>query len=154
MEATNVDHICNNQRFLWASYALNRWLSMKLEFLGGLVILSAGCFAVLQREQLGAALLGLTLSQTFAVTGLLSLLNRLFADLENAFTSVERMKEYQEVDQEPLVGSVKPPPMWPTQGCITFQVPCPGGPRVLKAWTALCRVRACAGGGKRCPQGK
>uniref|UniRef100_A0A7S1NHE9 ATP-dependent transporter ycf16 n=1 Tax=Eutreptiella gymnastica TaxID=73025 RepID=A0A7S1NHE9_9EUGL len=121
METINSGHLLNNQRFQWAGFALNRWLSMKLEFLGGIIILSAGCFAVLQSNQLGAPLLGLTLSQTFQVTGLLSLLNRLFADLENAFTSVERIKEYQEVAQESDVATTTPPPTWPTQGCITFE---------------------------------
>eukprot|EP00667_Euglena_gracilis_P000143 EG_transcript_143 len=120
MEETNVHHLLEYQRFQWASFALNRWLSMKLEFLGGVVILAAGCFAILQRRQLGAALLGLTLSQTFSVTAMLGLLNRLLADLETAFTSVERIIEYEEVEQERLQGSVTPPADWPPQGCITF----------------------------------
>eukprot|EP00668_Euglena_longa_P015617 GGOE01019733.1.p1 GENE.GGOE01019733.1~~GGOE01019733.1.p1 ORF type:complete len:1708 (+),score=434.21 GGOE01019733.1:758-5125(+) len=120
MEEINVQHLLENQRFQWASAALNRWLNMKLEFLGGVVTLATGCFAILQRHQLGASLLGMTLSQTFGVTTMLSFLNRLLADLENALTSVERIVEYQEVEQERLEGSVTPADDWPPQGCITF----------------------------------
>jgi len=121
MEDGNIHYMQEHQRFQWAALSLNRWLSMRLEFLGGLIVFFTGCFAVMHRHTLGAPLLGLTLSQTFNVTALLSFLNRLFADLDTAFTSVERILEYKEVPQERRLGSFDPSPDWPQQGYITFQ---------------------------------
>jgi len=121
MTDMNYRDIMNNQRFNYAILALNRWLAVRLELIGSIVVLSAGCFAVLQRQQLGAAALGLTLSQTFSITGLLGFLIRMTAELENAFTAVERINEYTGVPQEREGHALDAPAAWPSAGAVVFK---------------------------------
>ena len=82
----------------------------------GAVILAAGMFAVMKRNELGAGVLGMTLSYTFTITSLLNGLIRIFTELENCFTSVERISEYHSVDQEASTHAYEPPPGWPSKG--------------------------------------
>lgn len=60
-------------------------------------------------------------------------------------TSVERVMEYTELENEAAWETKKPPPGWPSKGLITFdQVNfsyCSNGPLVLKNLTAMFRPK-------------
>uniref|UniRef100_A0A7S1IAP7 ATP-dependent transporter ycf16 n=1 Tax=Eutreptiella gymnastica TaxID=73025 RepID=A0A7S1IAP7_9EUGL len=121
MVATNYHDLEDNQRFTYAINSLNRWLGVRLELIGSMVIFSTGCFAILQRHQLGAAVLGLTLSQTFQITSLLGFLIKISAEVENCFTSLERVREYTCLPVECKAHACSPPPSWPSEGAVVFR---------------------------------
>ena len=77
------------------NYMANRWLSIRLEMLGNLIVLFAALLAVLGRDTLEPGLVGLSLSYAMQITGSLNMLIRQSSQIENNMVSVERIKEYQ-----------------------------------------------------------
>ncbi|XP_067014167.2 probable multidrug resistance-associated protein lethal(2)03659 [Anabrus simplex] len=66
---------------------------------------------------------GLAISQALTLTGMFQWGMRQSAEMENQMTSVERVLEYNQVEQEPPLESEpgkKPPPDWPQRGEIVF----------------------------------
>lgn len=73
-EEENADRLNANQRAYYPSIASNRWLAMRLEFLGALVIFGAALFAVvgvLWFENVSAGVAGLSVSYALMVTNTL-----------------------------------------------------------------------------------
>lgn len=80
-----------NQRayYIWA--VANRWLGLRLEFVGACVIFGAAFFAVLERNVIDAGLAGLSLSYALQLTGSLNWFVRMSTEVENNLVSVERV---------------------------------------------------------------
>lgn len=96
----NRSKIDRNTRCSLMLWQLNRWLAIRLGFLGALVTLAACVFAVLERKGLGGAAVGLSITYALQVTGQLNMIVRMLQDTENAFNSVERISFYiNETDQ-------------------------------------------------------
>lgn len=72
----------------------NRWIGVRLELIGGLVIMFAALFAVLARGEISGELVGLSISYSLQITGVLSFLVRLTAEVETHIVANERMEEY------------------------------------------------------------
>ena len=84
-----------------------RWLAIRLEFIGNLIILFAALFAVIQRiygESLhlpiSAGLVGLSISYALQVTQALNMMVRMTSELETNIVAVERTKEYSDTENE------------------------------------------------------
>ncbi|TRY70343.1 hypothetical protein TCAL_02430 [Tigriopus californicus] len=109
----------------YLSMAANRWLSIRLEMLGNVVILFAALFAVLGKNVMNPGVVGLSLSYAMQITGSLNFLIRMVSQIENNMVSVERIQEYEmDVDQEASYTLVQDPSeddKWPPQGAIRFQ---------------------------------
>lgn len=101
----------------------NRWLGMRLEFVGTSVVGLASFFAVIERNSLGAGLAGLSISYALQTTGILNWLVRAFTEVETQMVSMERMMQYTIIESEapPIIPDNRPPPFWPSQGIIVFQ---------------------------------
>ncbi|KAG0343682.1 Canalicular multispecific organic anion transporter 2 [Podila humilis] len=98
-----------------------RWMQVRLEFLGAIVVLATSLLAVLGRETLGAAMAGLALSYSLQATFSITLLVISFSELQNQLVSVERIREYSEKNTEaPDVTGTALPLCWPAEGRITF----------------------------------
>ena len=69
----NVDH---NMACYHPSLAASRWLSIRLEMLGNIIILFAALFAVLGRDSLDPGLVGLSLNYASQITMSLNMLIR------------------------------------------------------------------------------
>jgi hypothetical protein len=63
-------------RFNLASFSANRWLSVRLEILGGILVLGAALFLVVDRSALQGNAAGLQLSYALQITGLLNMIVR------------------------------------------------------------------------------
>ncbi|KAI1315140.1 hypothetical protein EDD11_001245 [Mortierella claussenii] len=109
-----------NAYFSWVM--ANRWLQIRLEFLGAAVVLAAALFAVLSRSSLGSESVGLALSYALSVTMDITWLVRSYCDLQNQLVAVERVDEYANKNPEaPDETDVKLPENWPQQGCVEFR---------------------------------
>lgn len=106
-----------------ATFSANRWLSIRLELLGGIMIFGASLFVVATRYTLNGGQTGLVLSYALQITGLLNMTIRLAAAAENSLNSVERIQQYCVVDEEKVEGQpgANPPSSWPSEGAIVFK---------------------------------
>nr|VDD06414.1 unnamed protein product [Brassica oleracea] len=128
MAEINGRSMDNNIRFTLVNMSANRWLGIRLETLGGLMIWLTASFAVMQNgkaenQQAFASTMGLLLSYALNITSLLTGVLRLASLAENSLNAVERVGNYIEIPSEaPLViESNRPPPGWPSAGSIKFE---------------------------------
>lgn len=105
--------------YLWAT---NRWLAFRIDIAGALVAFFAGAFIVRSVGYIDAGAAGLSLSYAITFTENVLWLVRLYAQNEQNMNSVERIKEYLEVDQEAAasIPETKPPGNWPSHGAVEF----------------------------------
>ncbi|XP_053385666.1 multidrug resistance-associated protein 1-like [Mercenaria mercenaria] len=61
-----------NQEYAFASNTVNRWLGFRLEIMGAVIVLAASLFAVVERNNINGALVGLSVSYALQVRKLLT----------------------------------------------------------------------------------
>uniref|UniRef100_A0A3Q3RKQ0 ATP-binding cassette, sub-family C (CFTR/MRP), member 3 n=1 Tax=Mastacembelus armatus TaxID=205130 RepID=A0A3Q3RKQ0_9TELE len=112
-----------NQKSYYPGIVSNRWLGVRIEFIGNCIVLFAALFAVAGKENLNPGLVGLSVSYALQVTMSLNWMVRMTSDLESNIVAVERVKEYSETKTEAPweVEDKKPPPEWPIKGNVEFQ---------------------------------
>ncbi|TAQ88276.1 hypothetical protein B7494_g3387 [Chlorociboria aeruginascens] len=105
--------------YLWAA---NRWLAFRIDVIGDLVAFSAGAFVVMSIGTIDAGSAGLSLSYAISFTENVLWLVRLYAMNEQNMNSVERIKEYLDVEQEAksVIEETRPAANWPSQGSVEF----------------------------------
>ncbi|XP_067393213.1 ATP-binding cassette sub-family C member 2 isoform X2 [Emydura macquarii macquarii] len=115
-----------NQKSVYSWIVSNRWLAVRLEFVGNLVVFSAALLAVIAKDSLGSGMVGLSISSALNITQTLNWLVRMTSELETNIVAVERVHEYMEVENEARwVTEQRPPPSWPSKGeiqIIDYQV--------------------------------
>lgn len=78
----------------------NRWLALRLDIIGSLVVFFASLFAILGRDSLTGAAVGLSISYALQVTSSLNFLTRNSCDMEMNIVANERLEEYNEIKKE------------------------------------------------------
>lgn len=106
---------------VYASIADSEWLDGRLNMLGNLVIFCATLFAVISRDVVSSGVVGLTLYYATLVTPTLSSIVKSLTNLESEMISVEKIKAFNEIDQEKSENSRKIPKNWPSNGKIEFK---------------------------------
>ncbi|BFZ17594.1 hypothetical protein BsWGS_20633 [Bradybaena similaris] len=111
----------NNQCF-FATLSAGRWLRVRLEILGNLIVLFAGLFAVIS-DSITGSLVGLSISYALQVTNALTLMVQNMSQLETNSVSIERIIEYTNLPHEPTWINVnkQPPIDWPYSGSVVFE---------------------------------
>ncbi|XP_062304038.1 multidrug resistance-associated protein 1 [Osmerus eperlanus] len=111
-----------NQMSYFPRFVATRWLAVNLEFVGNGVVLAAAILSVMGKDTLSPGIVGLAVSHSLQVTGILSWIVRAWTDVENNIVSVERVKEYSDTVKEAawsVEGSTLPL-AWPQTGTIEF----------------------------------
>ena len=105
--------------YLWAA---NRWLAFRTDLLGDMVAFFAGVFVILSLGKIDPGSAGISLSYAIGFADNMLWLVRLYAMNEQNMNSVERIKEYLDVEQEaPAVVEKNPVPAnWPAEGSVEF----------------------------------
>eukprot|EP01068_Selenidium_serpulae_P008644 Selendium_serpulae@DN5036_c0_g1_i2.p1 len=101
----------------------NRWLSIRLESLAGIVVAIASLLTVVGRNVLPAGLAGLAISYSLNVTQQLAWVVRMASDRENYAVSVERVIEYcdKTASEAPaVVEDYRPHANWPDKGEVVI----------------------------------
>ncbi|XP_036912753.1 ATP-binding cassette sub-family C member 3 isoform X4 [Sturnira hondurensis] len=122
-EAISDAKVDNNLRSAYPSFFSNRWLGVRVEFVGNCVVLFAALFAVIGKSSLSPGMVGLSVSYALQVTFSLNLLIRMLSELESNIVAVERVKEYSKTKTEApwVIEGSRPPAGWPTQGEVEFR---------------------------------
>jgi len=118
----NETRIDTNQSCYYPGYVSSRWLSVRLEIIGNIVLMFAALFAVLSKGSINPGSVGLSLSYALNVTGQLNMLVRQSSEVETNMVAVERISEYQDIVQEAAfdVPENDPGQEWPEHGVIKF----------------------------------
>ncbi|XP_050432447.1 multidrug resistance-associated protein 1 isoform X1 [Adelges cooleyi] len=112
-----------NQTCYYPSTVANRWLAVRLETIGNLIIFFASIFSVLGKDTLSAGIVGLSVSYALQITQTLNWLVRMTSEVETNIVAVERIKEYGETPQEAPwdIPSNRVPKNWPDRGEVKFE---------------------------------
>ncbi|XP_049415408.1 ABC transporter C family member 2-like [Solanum stenotomum] len=128
MANINGKSVDNNIRFTLVTMSGNRWLAIRLETVGGVMIWLTATFAVMQNgraenQEAFASTMGLLLSYALNITSLLTAVLRLASLAENSLNAVERVGTYIELPSEgpSIIEGSRPPPGWPSAGSIQFE---------------------------------
>lgn len=111
-----------NQKASWPSIVANRWLAVRLECVGNIIIFCAALFAVIGRDQLSPGLVGLSVTYALSVTQTLNWLVRMSSEIETNIVAAERLKEYAESETEApwKKDDISVDKDWPQEGKIEF----------------------------------
>uniref|UniRef100_A0A669EP13 ABC-type glutathione-S-conjugate transporter n=1 Tax=Oreochromis niloticus TaxID=8128 RepID=A0A669EP13_ORENI len=117
------DRVDFNQTSYFPRFVATRWLAVNLEFVGNGVVLAAAILSVMGKSTLSPGIVGLAVSHSLQVTGILSWIVRSWTDVENNIVSVERVNEYADTPKEASwsIESSSLPQAWPQNGTIEFQ---------------------------------
>ncbi|NXU75315.1 MRP3 protein, partial [Oreotrochilus melanogaster] len=114
--------IDENLKSYYPGIVSNRWLGIRVEFVGNCIVLFAALFAVIGKNSLNAGLVGLSVSYALQVTMSLNWMVRMASELETNIVAVERIKEYSETETEApwIIEGKSPPEDWPSKGELEF----------------------------------
>lgn len=120
---TKVD---KNHECYYPSIISNRWIGIRLELIGNVLVFCAAMLVVLGRGTLSPGVVGLIISYALSITVLLNWVVRMTSDLETNIVAIERIKEYTSTPTEAEweIPDKKPPEGWPSHGEITFDRYC------------------------------
>ncbi|XP_069315906.1 ATP-binding cassette sub-family C member 2 isoform X2 [Eulemur rufifrons] len=110
-----------NQKCVFSWIVSNRWLAIRLELIGNLIVFCAALMMVIYRDTVSGDTVGFVLSNALNITQTLNWLVRMTSEIETNIVAVERINEYIKVENEaPWVTEKRPPPDWPSKGHIQF----------------------------------
>jgi ABC-type multidrug transport system fused ATPase/permease subunit len=114
-----------NLRAYFPSINANRWLAVRLEFIGSFIILAAASFAIIYvtaGSGLTAGMVGLAMSYALQITQSLNWIVRQTVEVETNIVSVERVLEYARLPSEApeVISKNRPKISWPAQGEVDF----------------------------------
>ncbi|KAJ3181536.1 hypothetical protein HDU85_003477 [Gaertneriomyces sp. JEL0708] len=134
--AQQRDNVDANHRAYFLLWASNRWLCLRTDLIGSVVMLGCGIGLIVRDVEPGWA--GLSLAYALGLSEALLWVIRMHAELEMGMNSVERVLEYTNVESEPprYIEDHRPPSSWPSHGHVKARnlsiAYAPGLPDVLK----------------------
>ncbi|EKM50357.1 uncharacterized protein PHACADRAFT_263609 [Phanerochaete carnosa HHB-10118-sp] len=122
--STNERRVDRNQICYLPSISVNRWLAVRLEFVGATIIFIAATLSIaaLMTTGVDAGLVGFVLSYALNTTSSLNWVVRSISEVEQNIVSVERILHYVELEPEaPAELPGIDPESWPSQGEVEFK---------------------------------
>ncbi|KAF9894054.1 hypothetical protein FE257_009027 [Aspergillus nanangensis] len=115
-----------NLRAYFPSISANRWLAVRLEFIGSIIILASAVLsisAVASGNGPTAGMVGLAMSYALQITQSLNWIVRQTVEVETNIVSVERVLEYANLPSEApdVIFKHRPAIGWPAQGAVSFK---------------------------------
>ncbi|KAK3715700.1 ATP-binding cassette transporter yor1 [Vermiconidia calcicola] len=104
------------------TYANQRWLSVRLDAVGTLLVFTVGILVVTSRFSINPSIGGLVLSYILTIVQMIQFTVRQLAEVENNMNSTERIHYYgTQLEEEAPAHMGDVPPNWPEKGEIEFK---------------------------------
>ena len=105
----------------YLTFSNQRWLSVRLDCIGNLLVFTTGILVVTSRFNVNPSIAGLVLSYILSIVQMIQFTVRQLAEVENAMNATERLHYYgTELDEEPPLRLGNVPEEWPQKGQIDF----------------------------------
>jgi ABC-type multidrug transport system fused ATPase/permease subunit len=105
----------------YLTFSNQRWLSIRLDTIGNLLVFVVGILVVTSRFSVNPSIGGLVLSYILSIVQMLQFSVRQLAEVENGMNAVERLRYYgTSLDEEAPLHTVEVRPSWPEKGEIIF----------------------------------
>lgn len=121
----NELRVDRNLRAYHPAVNANRWLAVRLESLGSIIILAASGLAILTLDsgKVSAGMVGLSVLYSLQITQSLNWIVRMSVEVETNIVSVERVMEYSELTPEApeIIPDNRPAETWPEHGKVVFK---------------------------------
>ena len=103
------------------TFSNQRWLSVRLDIIGNLLVFTTGVLVVSARFNVSPSISGLVLSYILSIVQMIQFTVRQLAEVENGMNATERLHYYgTELDEEAPLHTVEVAKSWPQQGEIIF----------------------------------
>ncbi|KAF7506363.1 hypothetical protein GJ744_011829 [Endocarpon pusillum] len=104
------------------TFANQRWLAVRLDSVGNLLVFTTGILVVTSRFNVSPSIAGLVLSYILAIVQIIQFTVRQLAEVENNMNATERVHYYgTQLDEEAPAYLKKVPDSWPQSGEIVFE---------------------------------
>ena len=118
----NLQRIDENNKSFFFMWAVNCWLSFRIDLLGSLAVFGSGAFILMNIENIDSGMAGISLSYAITFTEFALWMVKFYSTVEMNMNSVERLKEYMNIEQEPYLGGINDlSTIWPSEGRIHFE---------------------------------
>ncbi|KIH94495.1 hypothetical protein SPBR_05491 [Sporothrix brasiliensis 5110] len=113
--------IDNMNSAYYLTFSNQRWLSVRLDMIGNLLVFTTGILVVTSRFNVSPSIGGLVLSYILAIVQMIQFTVRQLAEVENGMNAVERLQYYgQQLEEEAPLHTVDVRQSWPEKGEIIF----------------------------------
>jgi ATP-binding cassette subfamily C (CFTR/MRP) protein 1 len=103
------------------TYSNQRWLSLRIDMIGNLLVFTVGILVVTSRFSVNPSIGGLVLSYILSIVQMLQFSIRQLAEVENGMNAVERLRYYgNELEEEAPLHTIDVRESWPEKGEIIF----------------------------------
>lgn len=104
------------------TYANQRWLSLRLDCIGNLLVFTVGILVVTSRFSVNPSIGGLVLAYILGIVQMIQFTVRQLAEVENNMNATERIHYYAtQLEEEAPLKLLQVSPSWPETGRITFE---------------------------------
>ncbi|CAK7564171.1 MAG: ATP-binding cassette transporter yor1 [Sporothrix epigloea] len=105
----------------YLTFSNQRWLSIRLDMIGNLLVFTTGILVVTSRFDVAPSIGGLVLSYILAIVQIIQFTVRQLAEVENGMNAVERIQYYgQQLEEEAPMHTIDVRKSWPEKGEIIF----------------------------------
>ncbi|KAI9724519.1 MAG: hypothetical protein M1812_000587 [Candelaria pacifica] len=105
----------------YLTFSNQRWLSVRLDCIGNLLVLTTGILVITSRFNVSPSIGGLVLSYILSIVQLIQFTVRQLAEVENAMNATERLHYYgTQLEEEAPLHLTNVRPTWPEKGEIIF----------------------------------
>ncbi|PNH41405.1 hypothetical protein VD0004_g5703 [Verticillium dahliae] len=105
----------------YLTFSNQRWLSVRLDAIGNLLVLTVGILVVTSRFSVSPSIGGLVLSYILGIVQMIQFTVRQLAEVENGMNAVERLQYYgTQLEEEAPLHTIEVRPTWPEKGEIIF----------------------------------
>jgi len=103
------------------TFSNQRWLSVRLDVIGNLLVFTTGILVVTSRFNISPSISGLVLSYILSIVQMIQFTVRQLAEVENGMNATERLHYYgTELDEEAPLHTIEVAKSWPQRGEIIF----------------------------------